>query len=106
MCKGNSKITLFDKRCYELLKQVPAGKITTYKALAMALGSKAYRAVGSAMSKNPYLPKVPCHRVVKSDGKIGEYQLGFQKKIEMLKNEGIEINGNYIADLEKYLYKF
>ncbi len=75
----------FSEKCYELLKKVPKGKITTYKEIARALKTKAYRAVGNAMNKNPYSPKVPCHRVVKSDGKVGGFALGKRKKILMLK---------------------
>lgn len=95
----------FSERCYSLLKQVPKGKITTYKALAEALNTKAYRAVGKAMNKNPYAPKVPCHRVIKSNGKVGGFSNGAKNKIKMLKSEDIEIINNRI-DLNKYLYKF
>jgi methylated-DNA-[protein]-cysteine S-methyltransferase len=95
----------FSERCYEVLKKVPKGKVTTYKEIAHALNSKAYRAVGTAMNKNPYAPKVPCHRVVNSDGKIGKYAWGTNKKIKMLKEEGVEIKNNKI-NLKKYLHKF
>ncbi|HLC62807.1 MAG TPA: MGMT family protein [Candidatus Nanoarchaeia archaeon] len=95
----------FNERCYTILRKVPKGKITTYKTLAKALNSKAYRAVGNAMNKNPHAPKVPCHRVVKSDGFVGGFASGTRNKIKMLKNEGVEvINGK--VDLNKYLYRF
>lgn len=96
----------FYEKCYSLLKKVPAGKITTYKALAEALNTKAYRTVGTAMNKNPYAPEVPCHRVVKSNGEIGEFASGTEKKVEMLKKEGILIRDNKIQDFERFLYKF
>jgi len=67
--------------------------------------TKAYRAVGNAMNKNPYAPEVPCHRVIKSNGFVGGFASGPKKKIQMLKKEGIEIKNNKI-DLKKYLYKF
>jgi len=54
----------FSESCYELLKKVPKGKVTTYKILAEKIGTKAYRAVGTSMNKNPFAPKVQCHRVV------------------------------------------
>ena len=54
----------FAQRIYFQLKKVPKGKVTTYKALAENLNSKAYRAVGTAMKNNPYAPTIPCHRVV------------------------------------------
>ena len=73
--------------------------------LTRALKSKAYRAVGNAMNKNPYAPKVPCHRVIQSNGTIGGFAHGAKKKTEMLKNEGIEIVNGKI-DLKRYLYKF
>ena len=95
----------FNERCYTILRKVPKGKITTYKTLAKALNSKAYRAVGNAMNKNPHAPKVPCHRVVKSDGFVGGFASGTRNKIKMLKNEGVEVNNGKI-DLNKYLYRF
>jgi len=95
----------FNERCYYLLKKVPKGKVTTYKELASALHTKAYRAVGNAMNKNPYAPKVPCHRVVKSNGEIGGFAHGTQKKISMLKKEGIKI-ANGKTDLKQYIFRF
>ena len=95
----------FNDKCYSVLKKVPKGKVTTYKEIAMALKSKGYRAVGNAMNKNPYAPKVPCHRVVKSSGEVGGFAHGTKKKISMLKNEGVNIvNGK--VDLDKHFYKF
>jgi deoxyribonuclease V len=75
-----------------LVSSVPKGKVTTYGDVARALGDLiAARAVGVALSRNPYVPKVPCHRVIMSDGHVGGYALGVQKKIEMLKEEGVPI---------------
>lgn len=95
----------FNENCYAHLKKVPKGKVITYKALARALDTKAYRAVGNAMNKNHYAPKVPCHRVVGSDGKMTGFAFGIPKKIKMLRAEGVEVKNNKI-DLEKYEYKF
>lgn len=67
--------------------------------------TRAYRAVGNAMNKNPYAPEVPCHRVISSDGSLGGFALGPKKKIAMLKKEGVEIKNGKI-DLKKYEYKF
>ena len=97
---------LFTERCYSLLKKVPKGKLTTYKAIASALGTRAYRAVGNALHKNPYAPLVPCHRVVKSSGEIGGFALGIKKKIEMLQKEGIKIRENKIVDFDIKFHKF
>ena len=96
----------FNEQCYTLLGQIPKGKVTTYKEIASALGTKAWRAVGSALAKNPDLITTPCHRVVRSDGNIGEYALGREKKIELLQSEGIEIVNGKIENFEKYFYSF
>ncbi|MCK9568336.1 MGMT family protein [Candidatus Pacearchaeota archaeon] len=94
----------FYEKCYTILKKVPKGKVTTYKEIARALNSKAYRAVGTAMNKNPYAPIVPCHRVVNSDGKVGGFFSGENAKIKLLKSEGVDVlNGR--LDLNKYFYK-
>jgi len=96
---------LFSERCYKVLKKVPRGKVTTYQEIAHALNTKAYRAVGNAMNKNPHAPEVPCHRVVKANGMVGGFASGTKKKIQMLKKEGVKIKNNKI-DLKKCLYKF
>ena len=103
----------FNYQVYNLLKKVPRGKVTTYKALAEKLNSKAYRAVGQAMRHNPYSPKVPCHRVVKSDGCVGGFMgkinsnsKEVRKKILMLEKEGVEIKNNIIVNFEKMIFRF
>ena len=95
----------FYEECYNILKKVPKGKVTTYKNIARALNSKAYRAVGTAMNKNPYAPKVPCHRVVNSDGKVGKFAHGMAKKVKMLRSEGVDVVDGKI-DLKKFGFKF
>ena len=95
----------FNSRCYDLLRKVPKGRVTTYKALAHALNTKAYRAVGNAMNKNPYAPVVPCHRVINSNGELGGFASGINNKIKLLEKEGIAIENNKI-NLEKYGFKF
>ncbi|MEA3418944.1 MAG: MGMT family protein [Campylobacterota bacterium] len=96
----------FDERCYALLSQIPEGKVSTYKEIAHALGTKAYRAVGNAMNKNPY-DKVthPCHRVVKSDGTIGDYATGSEAKIKRLTSEGFIIKEGRLVDFSNLLMK-
>lgn len=100
----------FNEKVYDLLKQVPKGRVTTYKALAQALGTRAYQAVGQAMRNNPYAPEVPCHRVVSSSGKIGGFKgkikgKAIKEKKAMLKNEGVEIKGNKIKNFEKVFFE-
>lgn len=99
-------ITDFQQRVYGLCKQVPAGKVTTYKAIGDALGGrgKIYRAVGVALNKNPFAPVVPCHRVVASDGSIGGFAHGCEKKIEMLKKEGVIVKDGKVVDFEKNMF--
>ena len=99
-------MSYFNEQCYDLLRMVPEGRVTTYKALAEALGTKAYRAVGRAMNTNPYAPEVPCHRVVNADGGIGGFATGTTKKIAILKQEGIEVQCGKIVDFEKKLFLF
>jgi len=95
----------FNEKCYKILRKVPKGKVTTYREVARTLNSKAYRAVGNAMNKNPYAPVVACHRVINSNGDVGGFFSGTKNKVRMLKAEGIEIKDNKI-DLDKYLFKF
>lgn len=96
----------FNEKCYELLMLIPEGKVTTYREMAKALNSKAWRAVGTAMAKNKNLINVPCHRVVRSDGSVGEYALGREKKSELLSKEGIEIKNGRVKNLSRFIFTF
>ncbi len=87
-----------------LLKQIPRGKVTTYKILAEKLGTHP-RAVGKMLNSNPRPVIVPCHRVVCSDGGIGGYAFGVKRKIALLEEEGVRVWKGEI-DLEKFLHKF
>ncbi len=99
----------FNEQCYELVRQVPAGKVTTYKAIAHALGTGAYRAVGNAMASNPdTFPNkgaTPCHRVVKTDGSIGGFAHLPEAKIALLQSEGVKIKNNTV-DLTTFAHVF
>jgi len=96
-----------DKKIYKKLLEVPQGKITTYGELAKAVGLKnGQRAIGKVMNKNPYPVIIPCHRVVKSDGKVGGYAYGQNVKIKMLTKEGIKIKDDKILDWENTFYRF
>jgi methylated-DNA-[protein]-cysteine S-methyltransferase len=96
----------FATDCYQLLKKIPKGKVTTYKIIAEKLGKKSYRAVGQIVAKNPDIPATPCHRVVKSDGEIGGYALGVDKKIALLEKEGVEIIDNKVCNFDTVIFKF
>jgi len=85
-------MTEFQEKVYKVVSKIPKGRVMTYKEVALAVGSpKAYRAVGNALNKNPRLGIVPCHRVVRSDGKTGGYVLGEKKKLEFLKKEKVKL---------------
>ena len=102
---GLKMVTQFQDKVYSLCKKVPKGKVTTYKELAKAMKSRAYRAVGSALNKNPFAPEVPCHRVIGSDGKMVGFASGVDKKIAILRKEGVEVIDGKV-DLGKYMFRF
>lgn len=78
----------FSDRVYDVVRKIQKGKTMTYKEVAAAAGSpNAFRAVGNILNKN-YDSAIPCHRVVRSDGKTGGYNRGKSKKIQILKKEG------------------
>ena len=78
----------FTEKVYEVVKQIPKGEVLTYKQVAKKAGNiKACRAVGNILNKN-YNKDIPCHRVVRSDGKLGGYNRGIENKKKILKIEG------------------
>ena len=94
-------------RVYTKLLQVPKGKVTTYGDLAKAVGlENGQRVIGTIMKKNPFPVIVPCHRVVKSDGKIGGFVYGEKVKSQMLIKEGIKIKNGKIIDFTKEKFYF
>lgn len=79
--------SLFQQKVYEVVKKIPKGKVLTYKQVAEKMGNpNAVRAVGNALNKNRS-KDVPCHRVVRSDGKTGGYYWGAEAKVRILKKE-------------------
>ena len=104
-------VTDFAEKVYALVKRVPKGKVTTYRDIAHALGTGAYRGVGQALKRNPYSPSVPCHRVVASDGSVGGF-FGvtegepIARKIAMLKKEGVLIKDNMVVNFERRRHSF
>ena len=92
---------------YKKLMNVPKGHVTTYGALAKAVGLKnGQRLIGKIMNKNPYPVLIPCHRVVMSTGKIGGYAYGEHVKIKMLSDEGMEIINGKIKNFNDKLFRF
>jgi len=101
----------FDEKVWKLMKRIPRGRVTTYGLIAKKLNTKAYRAVGNACRKNPYAPRVPCHRVVRSDGRIGGFAgktsgPTVRRKIRLLRNENVEIKNGTIVNFEKVRFRF
>ena len=98
----------FQDKVLNLCKKIPKGKITTYKEIGKALKKKGqvYRAVGRALHDNKKPIIIPCHRVVASDGSIGGYSRGINKKIALLKKEGIQTKKNKIINFKKRLFRF
>ncbi len=85
------KGTQFQLKVWKLLKKIPPGKVITYKEIAVFLNMpNAARAVANACAKNPFPPSIPCHRVIRSDGKLGGYSGpgGLKTKKKLLKKEG------------------
>ncbi len=90
----NLKGTKFQLKVWKYLLSIPKGQIRTYLDVAKAINSpKAVRAVANAIGKNPYPPKIPCHRVIRSDGSLGGYSGsgGLKTKLKLLKKEGISL---------------
>jgi methylated-DNA-[protein]-cysteine S-methyltransferase len=114
--KKLAKLSTYQQAILRILAEVPRGKVTTYGDLAKELSrrnpkwsSSASRAVGTTMRKNPCGPQIPCHRVIKSDGSVGNFRGGekgaVEEKIRMLEGEGVmALNGK--IDLRKYRHIF
>ena len=86
--------TKFQLKVWKYLKTIPKGTVKTYKQVAIAIKKpKSARAVANACGKNPYAPKIPCHRVIRSDGGLGGYsgRGGIKTKLSLLRSEKDDI---------------
>ena len=86
--------TKFQLKVWSYLRKIPRGRVKTYSQVAKAIGKPlAVRAVANAIGKNPYAPKIPCHRVIRSDGSLGGYsgKGGVKTKRFLLQKEGITL---------------
>ncbi len=84
----------FQIKVWKYLKNIPKGKVKTYKQVAIGINSpKSARAVANACARNPYAPKIPCHRVIRGDGSLGGYsgKGGIKTKKKLLKSEGFQL---------------
>lgn len=111
-----AKLSTYQQAILRILAEVPKGKVTTYGDLAKELSKRdsnwspnASRAVGTTMRNNPCGPQIPCHRVIKSDGTVGNFRGGgkgaVEEKIAMLRNEGVKVVDRKI-DLNEFRHKF
>jgi O-6-methylguanine DNA methyltransferase len=93
--------TIKSSDVYDLLLKIPAGKVSTYGDLAKALGNPlASKEIGRILGKNPNPIEVPCHRIVMSDGKVGGYVHGSDRKIELLEKEGVSFTNGIVNDFK------
>ena len=86
--------TKFQLKVWTYLRKIPRGSVKTYSQVAKGIGKPlSVRAVANAIGKNPYAPKIPCHRVIRSDGSLGGYsgKGGLKTKRFLLKKEGIRL---------------
>jgi methylated-DNA-[protein]-cysteine S-methyltransferase len=114
--KKLARLSDYQQSILRLLAEVPRGKITTYGDLAKELARRnpkwsplASRAVGTTMRNNPCGPEIPCHRVIKSDGTIGNFRGGAEEAVNektvMLRDEGVTVSSGKIS-LRKYRHSF
>ena len=89
-----------------LLSKIPKGRVSTYKEIARAMGTKGYRSIGQLLGKNPEPDQYPCYKIVCSDGSLGGYSGGIKNKIQRLRNDGIVIKNNKVFNFERVLFKF
>jgi methylated-DNA-[protein]-cysteine S-methyltransferase len=81
-------MTTFQQNIYDVVRKIPRGQVLTYKQVAELAGRPlAFRAVGNILNKN-HNPEIPCHRVVRSNGNVGGYNRGIDRKKVLLKQEG------------------
>ncbi|MFV0416587.1 MAG: MGMT family protein [Chthoniobacterales bacterium] len=98
------ELTNFQRRVYAMTSQIPRGKVTTYRDLGKAIGCRSPRAVGQALKRNPFAPKVPCHRVIAANGSLGGFHgekegVQIARKRRMLTEEGVKFLKDGSIDL-------
>ena len=107
---GNNQVTPFQARVYAALCRVPAGRVTSYRELARAVGCASAQAVGQALRRNPFAPDVPCHRVIAADGTTGGFNgrrggPELERKRRLLAAEGVLFTGaGRLAERERFFW--
>lgn len=106
LLKYLSHMSEFERAVLLATFEIPVGKVSTYKRIAEKIGRpKAFRAVGNALHKNPLAPIIPCHRVVRGDGRIsGETIVEIEERRRLLVNEGIPVSGYRVKLSGEILY--
>jgi O-6-methylguanine DNA methyltransferase len=100
-----SNKTEFERKVLVATFRIPHGKVSTYKKIAEKIGKpKAYRAVANALHKNPLHPIVPCHRVVRSDGKFGGESKEAESRRKLVEKEGVPLRNDQVKINEEILY--
>ncbi len=100
--------TAFQERVYAAVRQIPRGRVVTYKTVAARIGCASSRAVGQALRRNPYAPETPCHRVIASDLTLGGFSgqrkgPALAKKRRLLAKEGVAFRNGKLADPSRAL---
>lgn len=111
MCRLKPVLSPFQKKVYDIVACIPKGRVSTYAAVAKAIGCGSPRAVGQALRVNPFAPEVPCHRVISSSLKAGGFQGETQgtsvlKKLGLLRREGVEFDRSGILQDQSRLMLF
>jgi len=100
-----SHMTTFERTVLVATFKIPKGKVSTYKRIADKIGKpKAHRAVANALHKNPLHPIVPCHRVVRSDGRFGGEKRAAQSRMRLVKEEGVPIENSRVVLSKQILF--
>ena len=101
--KLKRSVTEFEQRVYAAIARIPRGRVSTYRLVAQAIGCGSAQAVGQALRRNPFAPRVPCHRVIASDLSIGGFAghtagREIRRKLDILAREGVRFEGGRLAD--------
>jgi len=97
--------TVFEKDVLIATYRIPRGKVSTYRRIAEKVGKpRAWRAVSNALHKNPLHPVVPCHRVIRSDGRFGGEKKGAKTRMKLVENEGVPIKNGRVTMHDDILF--
>lgn len=101
----HSRKTEFEKKVLVATFRIPTGKVSTYRRIAEKAGyPRAYRAVANALHRNPLAPIVPCHRVIRSDGKFGGDGMDAESRRRLVEQEGVPLRKGSVKINENILY--